>query len=485
MSIVRFVSLKTKLILFITLAITLSLFFFAAVILSYEVTRAKTTEVQDTLVLVGITASTSTAALAFLDQKALSEYLESLGRRSDFIAACIYDAEGRISGKYLRPGEGLECPPQPDPDGFKFVGIHLLQAVAPIQLGKQRLGTIFVASDLSRLRGELKFHAKLVGYVLLLAIGVGLLFSRLIQRYISAPILSLASMARIVSEKKDYSLRVQVGRKDELGVLMETFNGMLAQIEAQNAERERLLLEAQNAVRVRDDFMAIASHELKTPLTPLRTQVQMLQRLSKTGALKTIAPEKLEKLMNFTDNQVTRLTSLIEDLLDVTRITSGKMRLRPEKIHIASLIRDLLQNYQQDIQRTTSRIDTDLDEKVTAVWDRFRIEQVLTNLLTNALRYGQGKAIKISSHMNQGYVTLTVHDNGIGIESEAQQRIFNRFERAVPSAHYGGLGLGLYIAKQIVVVHGGTIRVESIPGAGSTFIVQLPTQVEFNSSVSA
>jgi signal transduction histidine kinase len=243
------------------------------------------------------------------------------------------------------------------------------------------------------------------------------------------------------------------------------------------SEQERLLRETQEAVRIRDEFMSIASHELKTPLAPLRTQVQILQRLSKTNQLKQFPPDKLEKLMNFTDSQVKRLVSLIENLLDVTRITSGKLHLNLENVRLAPLVRDILEQHRPEIQQAGSPIKTEVDENIVAYWDRYRIEQVLANLLTNALKYGKGKEIRIATRPLPDGVIISVQDQGIGISEDDQKRIFGRFERAVSMAHYGGLGLGLYISKQIVMAHGGTIRIESQVDHGSNFIVELPWKV--------
>lgn len=442
-------------------------------IYAYESMQARRAIVQDALSLARITASTSTAALAFHDQKSVNEYLSALSVRTDVTIACIYAEDRSVFGKFIKPGAKIDCPQPADDDGYAFRK-GALWLFEPVRLENRRIGTLFLASDLRPLTEALRFHAELVGSVLLLAVLLTILISGRLHRYVSDPISELTETAREVSEKKDYSIRAKARTRDEIGELVATFNGMLEQIEEQNTKLENLLKEARAAVHMRDEFMSIASHELKTPLTSLRAQVQMLERLSKTGRLATAPPEQIDRLMRFTDQQVMRLVALIEDLLDVTRIATGRLHLHREKVEIAPLIREVLENERVEIEQSGSPIETHLEEHVIANCDHLRFEQVVVNLLTNALKYGRGRAIEIDVKVQNRLLCLSVRDHGIGISREAQCRIFGRFERAVSVTHYGGLGLGLYISKQIVVAHGGTIRVESEPGEGSNFIVELP-----------
>jgi signal transduction histidine kinase/DNA-binding response OmpR family regulator len=224
----------------------------------------------------------------------------------------------------------------------------------------------------------------------------------------------------------------------------------------------------QEAVRVRDDFLSIASHELRTPLTPLRLQTQVLRRL-----LSESGPPPREKVMSSLDTldrQTERLARLVSDLLDVSRITVGKLTLHREAIDLAELARDVVERY-----APASRSPIGLQARsASGSWDRARLEQVATNLLANAIKYGEGKPIDVVVEPTDREALLVVRDRGIGIAPQDTERIFNRFERATSATAYGGLGLGLYIAQQIATAHGGKISVESTPGEGATFTVALP-----------
>ena len=224
----------------------------------------------------------------------------------------------------------------------------------------------------------------------------------------------------------------------------------------------------QEAVRVRDDFLSIASHELRTPLTPLRLQVQILRRLVVNGG--ALARDKVSGSLDTLERQTERLARLVGDLLDVSRITAGKLTLHRERLDLAELAREVVERYAGASQ---SRIALQT-EIAPGNWDRARLEQVATNLLANAIKYGQEKPIDVTVALRDQTALLVVRDRGIGIAPEDVERIFGRFERAASAASYGGLGLGLYIAQQIAAAHGGRIAVESAPEQGATFTVALP-----------
>lgn len=245
---------------------------------------------------------------------------------------------------------------------------------------------------------------------------------------------------------------------------------------AAELERSKLLIELQNAVKVRDEFMSIASHELKTPLTSLMLQIQFRRRRLAKGDASALLLEQLPKLINDDEKQVLRILRLIDDMLDVSRISLGKLSLHREPFDLTELVRDAIERVGPQVLATSgSPIVLDQPSSVPGTWDRFRVEQVLTNLLTNAARYGSGKPIEVRVALTGPRAILTVSDHGIGIAPANFQRIFNRFERAISENEISGLGLGLYIAQQIVEAHGGTIRVESELGSGSLFTVELPT----------
>lgn len=235
---------------------------------------------------------------------------------------------------------------------------------------------------------------------------------------------------------------------------------------------KRIEAALRESVEVRDEFLSIASHELKTPITPLKLQVQQLWRMIEKGT--AIDTERLKKLIHMWNKQLDRLSSLIEDLLDVSRITGGQLSMHVEEVELAQLISEIVDRYQEQAARCNCELIVSSPEKLTGNWDRARIEQVLINLITNALKYASGKPIYISLSARDEKAFLSVKDAGSGISIEDQGRIFERFERGGVSDNVGGLGLGLYISRKIIEAHGGAIRVESELGKGANFIVELP-----------
>ena len=235
--------------------------------------------------------------------------------------------------------------------------------------------------------------------------------------------------------------------------------------------------EAQKAVAIREEFLSVASHELKTPLTALTLQIQLINRLVKQDRLKDLSLEKCSVLTRLSEQNLLRFSKLIDDLLDVTRISRGHLTIEKEEINLTELVKEVIDRFQMELQSSGSTIEFKYDADVNGYWERLRIDQVITNLLSNAIKFGEGKKILISLHVTNDIARLTVQDFGLGISKENQKRIFEQFERAVSSKSFGGLGLGLYIVKQIVEGHAGRITVDSEPGKGSKFIVELPLNI--------
>lgn len=236
----------------------------------------------------------------------------------------------------------------------------------------------------------------------------------------------------------------------------------------------RELLEKQRAAtEMRDEFISVASHELKTPLTSLKLQTQLNQRmLKKSGGIPNA--EFVYKLVENTSRQVDRLARLVEDMLDVSRINTGKLKLEISPVDLGGLVDEIVDRISPQLAAAGCEISVHSCPGLVGNWDRYRIEQVIINLLTNAARYAAGKPISIAAQREGSNARLEVRDQGHGIAPENQERIFRRFERTANSRNIDGLGLGLYICKQIVESHGGKIRVESELGKGSNFVVNLP-----------
>jgi signal transduction histidine kinase len=257
-------------------------------------------------------------------------------------------------------------------------------------------------------------------------------------------------------------------RKADLHLAME-----LADRAALAVDNALLYRSSQEAVRLRDEFIAVASHELKTPLTPLNLRLQSLRReLDKGGPV--LDPSRLREHVAALQRQSKRLSTLVESLLDVSRLEAGRLELNLEYVDLSVLAREVTGRFAAQAVRSGTPLEVRANEPVVGIWDQVRLEQVVSSLLSNALKYGSGRPVLVLVERGPRGARLTVKDEGIGISPEHLPRIFDRFERAVSAEHFGGLGLGLYLTRHLVEAFGGTIRASSEPGHGATFEVDLP-----------
>ncbi len=238
-------------------------------------------------------------------------------------------------------------------------------------------------------------------------------------------------------------------------------------------DHKRAEEELQRAVVHRDDFLSVASHELRTPLTSLKLEVANLERLAQRNQGVVPAPRLAEKLGKI-EGQAERLHRLINALLDVSRIASDRLELEIEEVDLSQLAHEVASRFQDEATRAGCTLSVFASAPVVGQWDRSRLEQVITNMVTNALKYGAGKPVEVIVELVGSQARLAVRDQGVGIAPDDQQRIFDRFERASSTRSFGGIGLGLWIVREIVRAHEGEVRVESELGAGATFIVELP-----------
>jgi signal transduction histidine kinase len=234
--------------------------------------------------------------------------------------------------------------------------------------------------------------------------------------------------------------------------------------------------ELRRAIAVRDDFIAIAAHELRNPMTPIAGQVEVLvSRARREGASPALVAG-LERLELAIEHYLRRATTLLE----VSRLNAGQVRLQPTTFDMAELVALTTRNYRVLAERAGSPLQCHAEPSVVGTWDRLSSEQVLDNLLSNAIRYGAGKPIRVELARVGDGIVLKVQDEGIGIAPSAQARIFERFERAGSERTSGGFGVGLWLVRKLVEAQGGKIEVRSQPAQGSTFIVQLPLDITRN-----
>jgi PAS domain S-box-containing protein len=234
---------------------------------------------------------------------------------------------------------------------------------------------------------------------------------------------------------------------------------------AAEEERERLLREAQQGVQLRDVFLSVAGHELRTPLNALKLQLYGLEQTPLT--------EKQRSVVTRAQLEVDRLTALTNRLLDVARMAAGGFTLEPVPMDLATLAGEVVARLHEDAQSVGSSVRLSTSP-APGRWDPSMLDQVVTNLLTNAIKFGRGEPIDVSVAVDRGLTWLRVRDHGPGVPSADRDRIFERFERGVSDRSFAGLGLGLWIAREIVEAHRGRIGVESPEGGGAEFFVALP-----------
>jgi signal transduction histidine kinase/PAS domain-containing protein len=267
-----------------------------------------------------------------------------------------------------------------------------------------------------------------------------------------------------------------LGHKNK-GVFTEREEKIVAGLAAQIAiamDNARLFEKAHEAVRIRDEFMSISSHELRTPLTSLKMQLQLFNHLIKRGT--PASEDQIHKIVEVSERQVNRLNSLVEDLLDVSRISSGKLTLKFEPVDLGELVRDVVDRYLPLVNQNRCTIDVEVPPVLKVIVDRIRFEQILINLITNAFKYAPGSRIEIKLAEIAAEIHLSIKDNGPGIRREDQGKIFQRFERVTSRTGQVGLGLGLYIVQQIIEAHGGKIELKSDIGKGAEFVITIPAK---------
>jgi signal transduction histidine kinase len=237
----------------------------------------------------------------------------------------------------------------------------------------------------------------------------------------------------------------------------------------------QLYQNAQQALRIRDDFISIAAHELRTPITPLQLTLDSLQREVKNSSVDGPLPVSLvRKHLDIAVRQTDRLIKLVNNVLDVSRLSAGRLDLQLEEVDLSAVVEEVVAGFEEDATQAGCTMLIQTPGPVVGRWDRVRLDQVVTNFLSNALKYGRGSPIELRVQSTSTSARLSVRDFGIGISPEDQQRIFDRFERAVSENYFAGFGLGLWIVSEISRALHGRVQVTSTPGAGSVFSIDLP-----------
>jgi signal transduction histidine kinase/ActR/RegA family two-component response regulator len=433
----------------------------------------------------------SAPALAFDDEKVARENLSLLKGRPRIAAAAIYNAKGKLFASYVRQGEGgsgaeAQLPQVPATEGYTITG-NQIQLFKRIEANnREQLGTIYMLSSYDVME-RLQSYLAILGVVMVVSLLAALLMASWLQASVTQPILAVTDVARQVVTQRDFSLRVRKTTDDEVGYLVDAFNAMLAEIGRQTralegansslhlemGERraaEKALLAAD---RQKDEFLATLAHELRNPLAPLLNAVDILRMAGDDARATQSAREMMARQLN-------QMVQLVNDLLDVSRITTGKMVLKMERTALAGIVQTALEAARPLIDgRGHTLVVTLPAQPVWLMADATRLAQVVVNLLNNAAKFTDtGGTIYCQAEQAGNELVLKVSDTGLGIAAQMLPLIFDMFaqaDRSLERAH-AGLGVGLSLARYLVEAHGGSISAASAgAGQGSEFTVRLPT----------
>jgi signal transduction histidine kinase/CheY-like chemotaxis protein len=511
----RDLSIKRKLHVIILLTAGAALALASAVFVSYDLITSRRSLVRDRSTLAQIIGSNCTAALSFNDRRSAKDVLSSLSATPHIVSACIYDEDGRVFVQYQRgrAGSGISAP-QLQKDGAHF-GPNRLELFSGIMLDGQRIGTVYVQSDLGAIYARLKLDFGLIALIMLASLGAAYALASKLQRVISGPILHLAETAQIVSVEKNYSVRAVKQNRDELGLLIEGFNEMLSQIQHrdQKLERHREHLEEEVAVRteeitklnehleqrvakrtaqlaavnetleqrnlevermtrLKSQFLASMSHELRTPLNSIIGFADLLQD-GTSGPIN----EKQKKFVKHVQQAGRHLLDLINDILDLSKIEAGQLKLQPENFSAEGALPEVLSVIKPLAMKKHIEVRTELESGLILYADRVRFKQIIYNLLSNAIKFtSDGGQVNVESVKMGKFIRFSVTDTGIGIRPEDREAIFEEFRQVgqTTSGVTEGTGLGLAICKRLAAQQGGTIWVESEVRKGSRFSFTLP-----------
>jgi signal transduction histidine kinase len=420
----------------------------AVVLVVYEVRTYRQALLVETRAQASLLGRAAAPALAFNDRKEANAALASLKGRGDVVAAALYGPDGKVFASY-----GPSEPPG-----------NVVRVSREIVEGGQRLGSVELVTR-SALRERILAFAGILVAVMVVALGAALLLSAWLQRVLTQPILDIDAAARSVVGRRDFTVRARRTTDDEIGVLAEAFNRMLEEVEASHAE-------LRGADRRKDEFLATLAHELRNPLAPIRNALYLLRAAPPDAPSSHEARAMIER-------QVNQMVRLIDDLIDVSRITTGKLALRRERVEVGAVARSAIEAVEPAMRARRHELKVDLPgTPVYVSADATRLAQVFLNLLNNACKFTEpGGHIAFSLSLEHGMLVGRVRDDGIGIPAHQLQSVFEMFNQADRSLERtaGGLGVGLALSRRLVELHGGSIEARSGgDGRGAEFVVRIP-----------
>lgn len=455
-------SIRQKLHLILLRGSLVSLLLAGAGMMTFDLVRYATAFGRDLETQADVLALGSQAALSFQDPQAAVENLRTLRARPRIEAAALYDARGRLFASYSADGHQASAPARAPSFGSR-TGWRTTEVVRPVAAKHDELGFIYVRGEHQLLERLLQYLG-VFGVVLLIGLGAAIALTNRLQRSITEPITAITEVARKVLRGETHALRAEKKSSDEVGELVEAFNAMLAEL-GQRAAR----LEESN--RAKDRFLATLAHELRNPLAPIRTGLEILRvDRGRTGAS--------ERARTTMERQLAHMVHLIDDLLDIARVNTGKFQLERRSVGLRSLIDSAVEACRPALEEKRQALDLKLPPgDLRMQIDPVRITQAVTNLLGNASKYtAPGGRVTLQVAFDSQAVRIVVSDNGIGIGRESLPKVFDLFAQVGGQEHSRqGLGIGLFLVRSVIEMHGGSVGADSGgPGLGSTFTVVLP-----------
>jgi signal transduction histidine kinase/CheY-like chemotaxis protein len=454
--------------------------------------------------------------MEFKDEPAATATLSALTAKEDIVTAVLYKPDGKIFAHYFRTNTALPgfLPSHSQEKGYRFEGGYL-EVFQEVTINGEHVGTLFLQSDMRQWSLRAKRYASILIIFVLVSGLFALFVSSKLQGLISKPILHLEDTMRMVSSNKNYAIRAVKTYSDEIGRLIDGFNTMLSEIQQrdtalqstngelktrtqeleeevfQRKQAQEELLNAKHAAeeanRAKSTFLANMSHELRTPLNAIIGYSEMLEEETRdTGKVENV--QDLKKIQTAGKH----LLSLINDVLDLSKIEAGKMGLHLEAFDVSQVIEEMVTTLQPAAAKNANSIHVHVAENVTVMKaDITKVRQILFNLLSNACKFTDHGAVSVDVDqikvVDREWIQFKVSDTGIGISAKQKENLFHEFAQADASIarKYGGTGLGLAITHRFVQLMKGQINVESEPGQGATFTVQLPAQVVIETTESA
>ena len=508
----RATSIKRKLMLIVMLTTAVALLATAVQFIINDVRDYRRRVLGDLAILAHIVGENCTSPLEFGDTKVATQTLAALEAKPHLVAAAVYAKSGKLFAAYSAKGSSVTIPPEAPSFGqHRFVKRHVVLS-EPILHNEEQVGSIYLDVELVELYQRIWLNCAAVAGMLAVSGLIAWLLTAWSQRFISKPILALAQVANAVSAKSDYSVRAVKETEDELGFLIDCFNGMLSQMQ----RHEKVLREVNDqlassqqralaATEAKSQFLANMSHELRTPLNAIIGYSEMVQEELQDVGQTQFIPD-LQKIHAAAKHQL----SLINDILDLSKIEAGKMDLFLETFELARTVHDVVATIQPLVAKNGNRLELECPDDLGPIRaDQTKVRQVLFNLLSNATKFTEKGLIRLAvsrtsdsppsgnghdasaaatpppangasaASNHHPFVTFTVQDTGIGMTYAQVGRLFQAFTQAENSTtrKYGGTGLGLAISKKFCQMMGGDLTAVSELGKGSTFTVRLPAEV--------